>query len=210
VNEMSALRSMVVRVLLTIGIVGFALAGFAAFKLSELASLRFHGTVYPDAPPAPDFTLIDDEGEPNTLSGYHGSPVLLFFGFTRCADVCPRTLARLTRIQEEAAIPLGRMPVLLITVDPEHDTPDRLRDYTAQFAGRVRGLTGERQDVEGVFSGYGVFANPSESHAGSPTIAHTDLIFGIDAAGRLRVLIHADAPDDIIRADIETLLRLRS
>jgi protein SCO1 len=199
----------ITRVLVVLGVLGIAAAAFAALQLAAFGTPRFHGTEYPDAPPAPAFTLTDHGGNEFSLSDRSGGPVLLFFGFTRCPDVCPRTLARLTRIMEDARIEPDRLEVLLITVDPDHDTPEVLADYVDQFRGRVRGLAGDPTTVAAILAEYGVYAQATEGHGGHPTIAHTNLVFGIDAANRLRVLIRADEPDEIVLADLRTLLRLR-
>jgi len=208
VNESRPLPRRLVRALVVVGLLGLATAGFAAFQLYTPGEPRFHGTIYPDAPPAPAFSLFDHEGRTTSLADFRGRPVLLFFGFSRCPDVCPRTLARVSRVLNEAGISPD-VQLLLVTVDPEHDTPERLARYVEPFGGRVRGLTGDRAGLEALFAEYGVYAREADSHDGHPTISHTSLLFGVDPAGRLRVLIHADEPDEVIQSDVRALLRLR-
>jgi protein SCO1 len=210
VSQTERVPARVTRVLLVLGALGFAAAVFAALQLAAFGSPRFHGTEYPDAPPAPGFVMTDHTGRDLSLADFHGRPVLLFFGFTRCPDVCPRTLARLSRIMEEAGVDREQLELLLISVDPAYDTPEQLATYVTQFRGRVRGLTGEVTELSALLAEYGVYAQEMEGHDGRPTIAHTNLVFGIDSAGRLRVLIHADQPDEVIVADLRTLLRLKS
>jgi protein SCO1 len=196
------------RVLLSIGFSALALAGVAALQLANAGYPRFHGTAYPDAPAAPIFVLTDHRGQPATLVEQRGRVVLLFFGFTRCPDVCPLTLTRLARVLDGAGIGPDRARILLVSVDPEHDTPERLAEYAGRFGPSVTGLTGQREDLERIFAEYGVHAGTSLDHHGRETIAHTSVVFGIDPRGRLRVLIHADEPDDVVERDVRWLLRL--
>jgi protein SCO1 len=183
----------------------------------------FHGTEYPGDDPAPEFSLVDHHGEPRSLADHRGETVLLFFGFARCPDVCPLTLERLRRALDEMGSAADRARVLLVTVDPEHDTPAVLAEYAAQFGERVTALTGEPEELAAMRRAYGVYAEsvPSSAVHGAhahahapptgtdaPMVMHTDAIFGIDRAGRIRVLLHPDGPEDEFRADLRTLLAL--
>ena len=196
------------RTLLGIGIFSLALAGFAAYQLHGAA--RFHGTAYPDSPPAPPFELVAHDGSPVSLEDFRGRPVLLFFGFTRCPQVCPLTLGRLSRIAADEGIDPTRLTILLLTVDPEHDTPDRLSAFIEPFGPNVTAVTGAPDAIADVLSRYGVYAEHVTGHHGGEELAHTTQVFGIDAAGRIRVLIHPDQPLDLVARDIRTLLRIRA
>lgn len=195
-------------ILLAVGLSGLALAGYSAVRLAGTPVPRFHGTPYADAPPASPFALVDHRGDTAALEDHRGRAVLLFFGFTRCPDACPLTLNRLTRILDEGGIGPDRASILLVTVDPEHDTPERLSEYVTAFGPAVTGLTGDMAELRRVYAEYGVYAQPGESHQGHASIAHTTAVFGIDPVGRLRVLIQADQPAEVVEADIRTLLRL--
>lgn len=171
-------------------------------------SLAFHGTLYEDPEPAPAFSLTDHRGETAGLEDFRGRATLLFFGFTHCPDVCPLTLQRLTR----AADALGRrgndVAIVLITVDPERDTPAMLAEYVERFGPRVTGLTGDPATLERLRSEYGVYAAPQPGHGDHPMMVHTPAVFGIDRAGRLRVLLHADGPEEALQSDLRGLLAL--
>lgn len=172
------------------------------------APIAFFGTPYPESDVAPDFELVNHRGEPESLASHRGNVVLLFFGFTHCPDVCPLTLARLSNAVEGLGTRGGEVRILLITVDPERDSPAALADYVARFGPAVTGLTGEPGVLESIRSAYGVFAVPHIGHGGGATMmAHTDAVFGIDRAGLLRVLIRPDAPDRELDADLRALLR---
>jgi protein SCO1/2 len=196
-----------VRLLGIVGIAALAVAGFAATQVAGRAP-GFHGTPYPDAPEAPAFTLTDHNGETRSLSDFRGAPVLLFFGFTNCPDVCPLTLSTVGRAIEEEGLSAEEVRVLLVTVDPENDTPERMKEYVESFGPWNVGLTASEEALEAVQADYGVYAIESMDHGGMPMLAHTTQVFGIDRAGRLRVLIHAENGAEEVRDDLKQLMRL--
>lgn len=179
-------------------------------QLARIADPDFNGTPYPDAPDAPDFALVDHTGETTRLSDFEGKAIFLFFGFTRCPDVCPLTLAKLSRLLEAEGLSPEQVRILLVTVDPEHDTPERLATYLSGFGPWVTGLTGDEDTIRGILADYGVHATPTHGSHGETAIAHTTQVFGIDRAGRLRVLMHPEERDEIVTADIRALVRIRS
>lgn len=187
----------------------FALPLLGATLLAACGRLgepRFHGTTYDDAPPAANFTLIDHTGSPSSLADHRGQPVLLFFGFTHCPDVCPLTLDRLSRVLKSMGRRGDPVQVLLVTVDPQRDTAPVLADYVRRFGPQVTGLTGEADALKQIRAKYGAYAeHGGNEHA---DVMHTNAVYGIDRAGKLRVLIAPDAPEEQIREDVTTLLQL--
>jgi protein SCO1 len=198
----------------------------------------FHGTEWDPPEPAADFLLTDHHGQPTRLSDHRGKTVLLFFGFVHCPDVCPLTLTRLGTALETLGADTSRVRVLLVTVDPRRDSPEALADYVRHFGPHVVGLTGDSVALERVRRDYHAFAaaqpleprpevdhsthlGPGQAdahreHSGAVsrgaepevTYAHTTQVFGIDRAGRLRVLISPEFDQETIRADIRTLMRM--
>lgn len=174
----------------------------------------FHGTTYEDTGPAPDFALTDHAGKPVTLASFRGHPVLLFFGYTHCPDICPLTLARLQR----SVRALGRrgedVRILLVTNDPARDTPPVLRAYTARFGPQVVGLTGDSASVARAMAPYGAYTLPAgagahEGHAPrKPTIPHSAVVYGIDREGRLQVVIGEGTKQEWMDDDVRALSRL--
>ena len=193
-----------IRLLVAVGCFAFAAAAFAGVQLDRLRGPGFNGTPYPDTPPAPEFALVDHTGQPAALGDFRGSPVLLFFGFTSCPDFCPLTLDRLSKVV--AADPdLADVRILLVTVDPENDTPEQLASYVARFGPGVTGLTGAEDDLQRVYADYGVFAQPTVGHDGATALAHTPVVFGIDRVGRIQVLIHPEESEEIVAGDVRAL-----
>lgn len=189
-----------------------AVASAAALLLGPRAGLgsggAFHGTAYPEPEPAPGFELTDHRGEVARLEDFRGRTVLLFFGFTHCPDVCPLTLARLSQALEALGARAADARVLLVSVDPERDTPEVLARYVERFGRQVTGLTGAAEALAELRRAYGVYAAPQAGHDGHPMLVHTTAVFGIDRQGRLRVLLRAEGPEEELRADIARLLRL--
>jgi protein SCO1/2 len=176
-----------------------------AWRAAErLRPPSFHGTSFTDLAPAPDFSLTDHTGRAVTLSDYRGSVALVFFGYTHCPDVCPLTLARLARVLEAMGPAAKDVQVLLVTVDPERDTPDVLREYVGRFGPGIHGLTGGEQAVHAAMAGYGAYTMSGTSHG----LDHSSAIYGIDRDGQLRVVLSPDAPEEEMLADIRVLAKL--
>lgn len=206
-----------------IGTVGVAVAILVAtaIAIAPRPAPAFHGTTYTEVAPAAQFSLVDHDGRPVSLDSYRGHPVLLFFGYTRCPDVCPTTLAKLTSAMKHAGDDARDIRVLLITVDPANDTPATLKKYTGHFGPGVVGLTGDSTALEVARQGYGAFvrkmaaAAPSPSahgehagHAPAPAaamLAHPGVVYGIDRKGNLQVVISDSATPEQVADDVRTL-----
>jgi protein SCO1/2 len=141
------------------------------------------------------FSLVDHNGRRVTDADFRGKPMLVFFGFTHCPEVCPTTLLDLTNQLKGFGPEAERLQVLFITVDPERDTPAQLALYLQSFDPRIVGLSGSVEEVEAAVKAYKAYARkiPTED---SYTMDHTASVYVMDAAGRFRTLIdyHEEAP----------------
>jgi protein SCO1/2 len=154
-----------------------------------------------------DFTLTDHDGRPFSLRDARGKVVLIHFGFTSCAGVCPTTMARvaaaLTRLGPRAAQVLP----LLISLDPQRDTPAVLRAYVQEFHPTYRALTGTPAQVQAVARQYRV---PVHVHApdanGAYVVDHGSSLYLVDASGTLADIVFFDVPEGEIARRIEALL----
>lgn len=164
----------------------------------------FHGTTYDEVTPAPPFSLVDHTGKRVTLDDYRGRVVLLFYGFTHCPDVCPLTLSKLARVTDGLGRRADDVQVLLVTVDPERDTPEVLGGYVRRFTPRAAGLTGDSASLARAYRGYGVYSREGGHHG----TTHSSVVYGIDRKGRLVVVIPPEATEDAVRDDVRALLRL--
>jgi protein SCO1/2 len=161
--------------------------------------------VFNPAREAPDFSIRGSDGAELTLKRYRGKVVVLGFGYTHCADVCPVTLAVLASAQRKLG-PLGsQVQVIYLTVDPERDTPERLKQFLAAFDGTFVGGTGSAEQMAQVRSSYGVTAEKHGSGA-DYGVAHSSFVYLISRDGKSRALMpYGHKADDFVH-DISVLL----
>ena len=170
------------RWLLTSAAACAALAGYwLAHQLDREAPTLASGTWLPTPKALLDFHLIDDGGRPYTTADLLSAPTLVYFGFTHCPDVCPTTLVKLAQIEREASLPALR--VVLVSVDPQRDTPAVLARYVQAFDAAFRGLTGSPEETARVARNFGVAVNRVELPGGDYTMDHSAIIFLVSRAG---------------------------
>jgi protein SCO1 len=154
---------------------------------------------------APDFSVRGSDGTALTLNRYRGKVVVLGFGYTSCPNVCPVTLAVLAQAHRKLG-PLGsQVQVIYLTVDPERDNAERLKQYLAAFDPTFVGGTGSAAQMAAVRSSYGVTA---EKHgSGSDyAVAHSSFVYLITRDGKLRALMPFGHKADDYVHDISMLL----
>jgi protein SCO1/2 len=136
---------------------------------------------------APDFALISQDGDEVTLDSLRGKVLAVAFIYTSCPDVCPMLTDKMARVQDELGPAFGNQVAFVsITVDPEHDTPEVLKDYAEAFNADRAGwsfLTGDFDAVRKAALGYGVVVLP----AADELIDHNTLTTLIDRHGTMRV-----------------------
>ena len=139
--------------------------------------------------PAPNFTLVDQDGRTVSLSGLRGKVILVNFIFTQCQEVCLQMTRELQGLQEHFRTKMGREIFLLsITLDPEHDSPKELKAYGQKHSldfTTWRLLTGSREKIDAVQSGFGVYAEKIKTKAGHLDILHTAKAYVIDRDGMI-------------------------
>jgi protein SCO1/2 len=136
---------------------------------------------------APDFTLSDQSGHVFRLSDRRGRPVVLFFGYTHCPDVCPTILANLKHARTAIGPEGSDVLVALITVDPSRDTPAQLGHYVSMFDPAFIGLTGSGAQLAAVYRAYHVrYAKEPGLTSDDYGVSHTAFVYYIDRDGRIR------------------------
>jgi protein SCO1 len=154
---------------------------------------------------APDFSVRGSDGAELTLGRYRGKVVVLGFGYTHCADVCPVTLAVLASAQRKLGALGSQVQVIYLTVDPERDNPERLKQFLAAFDPTFIGGTGSVEQMAGVRKSYGVTAEKHGSGA-DYGVAHSSFVYLITPDGKLRALMpYGHKADDFVH-DISVLL----
>lgn len=152
------------------------------------------------------FTLTGADGKPFSSTRLAGKPHALFFGFTHCPDVCPTTLARLARLRQRIGKGDDSFAIVLVSVDPERDTPAEMARYASLFGTPVISLTGSRPAIEGVKRQYGVYSAKAPRPDGGYSVDHTATVFLIDGEGKFAATISTDEGDAAARAKLERLL----
>jgi len=164
-----------------------ALTGaFALVIALPLIVLLWLSTAPPTAAPrAPSFVLKGLDGSPVDTARLTGKPYGLFFGFTNCPVVCPTTMSELSTWLAELGETGKDLKFYFVTLDPERDTPEKLKDYLENFSPRLVGLTGTPEEIDAAAKKFSVYYKKVPT-SGGYTLDHTALIFLIDAQGKSR------------------------
>lgn len=191
---------------LVLGLIGLALLGVFAFR--QLRPPMFHGQIMQTGDPVADFTLTAHTGERVRLSDWRGRWVALYFGYTFCPDVCPTTLAQLAQARRQLGADAEKVQVIMVTVDPERDTPERLAAYVRAFDPTFVGLTGTPTEIAAVASPLGVyFARQEVGGASGYLVDHTASVLLLDPQGRLRLIWPPNTAPDFMAEDLAYFLR---
>ncbi|HLQ85128.1 MAG TPA: SCO family protein [Salinisphaeraceae bacterium] len=185
----------------------FALSLLALAGCSSDVSYNAHDIagVMPDM----SFELTNEDGNRVDETAYADDRLtLMFFGYTHCPDICPMTLARLkaamASLDEDVR---NNMNVLFVSVDPERDTPERLKQYTQHFGPQFVGLTGTQKQLTKLTKTMRItysYSEPDEN--GFYLVNHSSAVFVFDDEGKVRLLINQDETVDQISEDLQTLL----
>jgi protein SCO1 len=168
----------------------------------------FKSGVFEPPRAAPSFQLDGSDGSDISLNEYRGKVVAVAFGFSHCPRVCPVTLARLSEVAQKLGDAAKDLQVVFITVDPERDSPARLREFLDYFNPAFRGATGKPEQLSAVEKEYGVIAErvASQDAKLGYEVHHSSSIFLIDRAGKLRVLVPFGRPAQDLLHDVQRLL----
>ncbi len=154
-----------------------------------------------------EFALASTTGGTFTQNDLRGTPSLIFFGYTFCPDVCPTTLAETTAWR--AALDLGPedLRIIFVTVDPERDTPEMVKDYVEAFDPSIIGLVGSPEETENAKKAFGVFAEK----VGEPDdpyylVNHSALTFLINENGQFEGTIAYQESQDTAVAKVKRLV----
>ena len=168
----------------------------------------FHGTVIDPPLPVTDFSLQTANEEVFRLSEQKGKIVLLFFGYTSCPDVCPVTLATFKQVNDNLGEDAQKVRFVMITADPDRDTPDKVAEYAARFNPEFIGLSGDMTALDSIWKELGVFVEKQES--GSATgylVSHTASVYVLNQSGSLFMTFPYGTTATEIADDIRQILK---
>jgi protein SCO1/2 len=150
------------------------------------------------------FSLVDQDGRPVTEADLKGRPTLVFFGFTRCPDVCPTALYEITQAFEALGPDAEKAQAIFVTVDPERDTPEAIKAYLSSFSPRIRGLTGAPEAMEKMVKAYKAYAKKVPTRDGEYTMDHTAIVYLMDKNGSFVAPLNLKRPPDQVAAEIRS------
>ena len=156
------------------------------------------------------FTLTASDGRPFSSDRLKGKPFALFFGFTHRPDVCPTTLARLARLRAALGARSGggndSFAIVLVTVDPERDTPSAMARYAGLFGTPVIALTGPVTAIEAVKKQFRVYSAKVPQAGADYNVDHTATVFLIDKSGKFAATISPGEGDPAAQSKLERLV----
>lgn len=167
------------------------------FKLTDVSGASF----------GRELNLLDHHGKPRSLADFRGKVVVIFFGFAQCPDVCPTTLSELAAVAKDLGKDADRMQVLFVTVDPERDTPEVLRQYVPSFDPRFLGLYGDAEATARTAKEFKIFYQKQPLKDSKPySVEHSAGSYIFDREGRLRLYARYGAGAPLLLHDIRILL----
>ena len=144
------------------------------------------------------FILTDQHGQRRSDNEFRGKTMMVFFGFTHCPDVCPLAMATYTTTLQALGDKAANLAPIFITIDPERDTPERMKDYLSNFDARIIGLTGTDMQIKDAAALYKTY-HSGPDHQGM--MDHSALIYIMDKNGEyLKHFPHTVAPDELTKA----------
>ena len=196
--------TLVRRALLSFGLAAF-IAGLSA--CGEGSSVKFKGSDISGTKIGGGWALTGMDGNSYTSSDFAGKVQLVFFGFTQCPDICPTALAELSEMMRTLGDQASRVQVLMITVDPERDSPEVLRAYVSGFNASFLGLTGTLAQIKQVAASFKAYYAKAPAAKGGYSMDHSSSFYLLDPTGDARVLVSNTAGTAALAHDIKLLLK---
>ncbi|MCR6645887.1 MAG: SCO family protein [Terricaulis sp.] len=153
-----------------------------------------------------DVLLVNQDGQSVRWADLTGKPTLLFFGFTRCPEVCPTTVFELSAALDELGATEADVSVAFISVDPARDTPEHLAAYFQSFGPRFTGYSGARAEIDRLVKSFQAFYEYVPTSEGDYTVNHTAITFLISPAGDVVDIIGYGNPHQRTLAQLRAFL----
>lgn len=183
-----------------------ALAIMIAGWGSVLAAANPHGKRPQGVDLEPLYQLKTQSGEALSKANLKGRPAAVFFGYTHCPDVCPTTLLEMTQHLEALGKDGDRLQVLFVTIDPERDTVEHLREFVGSFDRRIVALTGTPLEIAAVAHRFGATYDKVVAKDGSYTMDHTTKVFLLDRYGLVASHLERNQAEQDQRQVLQKLL----
>lgn len=199
---------------IALGLVALVLGGaswLAVRSISGPDQPEF-ATVLPERVALPEFALVDHAGDPFTRDRLLGRTSLMFFGFTHCPDICPATLQQLASARRQLAAEgagSAHLPqIVMVSVDPERDTPDKLAAYVGHFGADIVGVTGSEDDLRALTEPLGIWFE-RQPMGDSYTLSHSTAVLVIDRDAELQAVFSTPHRVEAFVHDVPLLVAQR-
>ena len=180
----------------------------AALAACDGAQTKFRGTDITGVDYGRSLELTDHHGKLRHLEDFRGKAVVVLFGYTRCPDVCPTTLADAALAMKQLGPDADRVQVLMVSVDPERDTQDVLAKYVPAFDARFLGMYGDLEATRRAAKEFKVYFEKRPGKTPDAyTIDHSAQAYVLDPSGRLRLFERHDRIAEDLAPDLRTLLK---
>jgi protein SCO1/2 len=184
-------------------------AGVFVALRSQAPATPVAAMLLPQPDPVPEFSLLDQHGNSIDRSVFAGHWNLVFFGFTHCPDICPTTLqvlaAARSKLAEDGQAPLPR--IVLVSVDPERDTPEIIGAYVDYFGPGNLGITGSLEEIDRLTSGLGIYYQKQPGNGDNYVVDHSAAVLVIDPEGRFSALFSGPHKVESFVHDLPLIMR---
>ena len=172
-----------------VAVIAIATGAWLSYKMAAPPAQPRVATLLPGGVELPEFSLLDHTGSPIDRTVFDGHWNLVFFGFTHCPDICPITLQVLANAQrtlaEDGRDDLPR--IVLVSVDPERDTPEIINKYVSHFGQDSVGITGELEEIRKLTDGLGVFFEKA-GDGDDYSVDHSSVVIVVNPDGQFHAL----------------------
>lgn len=191
------------------GLLVLALLGGRYAWARWLGPPELHGNLIQEGLRVQDFTLTAKGNQSISLHDYRGKLVLLYFGYTHCPDMCPTTLAEVKYALSQLGEQAKEVQMIMVSIDPERDTPDILAEYVQRFDPSFLGITGTPDEIKATASAFGIaYYKEAGSAATGYLMAHSAQLLVIDRTGHLRLIFPFGVHGEEMAGDLKYLLSL--
>lgn len=185
--------------------------GYGVWNLTTETPYEWRGAAYDPPRTGVDFTLTDTEGEPFSTTDLQGKVVLLFFGYTHCPDFCPMTMTEFQRIKQDLGDDADKVAFVMVSVDPERDTPQVMKEYLEFFDPSFIGLSGSPEELAPIKDEFGIYssagdATPQSNGEDVYWVDHSTKTYVLNKDGELTIEYAFGTSVEDITSDIEHLI----
>lgn len=187
----------------------FILVGILVLMVAIIGWLTFdwYRARFSGEPFGAPFTLTDQNGKPVTEAAFRGQPSVVFFGFTHCPEVCPTTLFELAGWLKTLGDEGKDIKAYFVSIDPERDTPDVIKNYVTNFSDRIVGITGEPDKVRAMAKSFGIYFKRVDTGEGDYTMDHTASVLMLNRKGDFFGTIAYEENPDTALAKLKRLAK---